>query len=180
VNPLITPDASSAGTPAASSAPTPATRELDERLFIACGLAWITGLIHAQAAIEHIDEYALYALFFVVLAATQCAWGIAIYRAPSRTLLSAGAILSLGVAALWLITRTSGLPIAPQPWTPEPVGALDSIATGNELVLALLVFIHLRQKRPGTLARVGAALTTTAALGLILLSSLAFIGGHAH
>jgi hypothetical protein len=177
---LITPRASSASAPTAGSAPAPAGRQLDERVFIACGLTWITSLIHVLAAIQHVDEYALYAVFFVFLAATQCGWGIAVYRAPSRRLLSAGAILSLGVAALWVITRTSGLPIAPQPWTPEPVGALDSIATVNELVLAMLVLIHLRRKPPGTLARAGARLTTTAALCLILLSSLALIGGHAH
>lgn len=180
VGSLITPQASIAKAPTAGSAPTPATRKLDERLFIACGLAWVTGLIHAQAAIQHVDEYALYALFFVLLATTQCVWGIAIYRAPSRKLLSAGATLSLAIAALWIISRTSGLPIGPQPWTPEPVGAIDSIATGNEMVLALLVFFHLRRKQPGALARGFTRLTTTTALCLILLSSLALIGGHAH
>ena len=180
VSPLITPQASIAKAPTPGSAPSPVTRQLDERLFIVCGLAWITGLIHAQAAIQHVDEYALYALFFVLLATTQCVWGIALYRAPSRKLLFAGAMLSLAVAALWILSRTSGLPVGPQPWTPEPVGALDSIATGDEMVLALLVFFYLRRKQPGSLARGCTRLMTTTALCLILLSCLALIGGHAH
>ncbi len=180
VNGLITHPAA-VGKPLTGDAkPTPARAKLDDRLFIACGLAWITGLIHVLAAIQHLDEYALYALFFIVLAITQCAWGVAIYRAPSRKLLSAGAILSLAVVALWIISRTSGLPIGPEHWTPEPVGALDSIATGNEIVLALMIFFFLRRKQPGALARVCARLTTATALCLILLSCLAFIGGHAH
>lgn len=179
VSPLITPQASIAKAPTPGSAPTP-VRQLDERLFIVCGLAWITGLIHAQAAIQHVDEYALYALFFVLLAITQCVWGIALYRSPSRKLLFAGAMLSLAVAGLWIISRTSGLPVGPRPWTPEPVGAIDSIATGNELVLALLVFFYLRRKQLSSLARGCTRLTTTTALCLILLSCLALIGGHAH
>jgi hypothetical protein len=164
----------------AGSAPAAARRTLDDRLFIACGLAWITGVIHGLAAIQHVSEFVLYAVFFVVLALTQILWGIALYRAPSRPLLSAGAILSLAVVALWIISRTSGLPIGPEHWTAEPVGALDSIATGNEVVLALLIFLLLRRGQPGALARGCSRVTTTTALGLILLSCLALIGGHAH
>ncbi len=180
VGPLIAPKASIARAPTDGSAAAPGTRRLDERLFIACGLAWTTGLIHAQAAIQHVDEYALYALFFVLLATTQCVWGIAVYRSPSRKLLYAGATISLLVAALWAISRTSGLPVGPQPWTPEPGGAIDSIATGNELMLAALVFFQLRRKPPRALARGFTRLTSAAALCLIVLSPLALMGGHGH
>ena len=71
VTPLITRQASIARAPTAGPASAPAERDLDERLFIACGLAWVTGLIHAEAAIQHVSEYLLYSLFFVLLAATQ-------------------------------------------------------------------------------------------------------------
>jgi hypothetical protein len=177
---VITPPAAVDRALTGGSNPAAARPKLDDRLFIACGLAWITGLIHALAAIQHLDEYALYAVFFILLSITQCAWGVAVYRAPSRKLLSAGATLSLAVVALWIISRTSGLPIGPEHWTPEPVGPLDSIATANELVLALLIFFQLRSKAPGVLARRCSRLTTATALCLILLSCLAFIGGHAH
>jgi hypothetical protein len=153
---------------------------LNERLFIACGLAWVTGLIHFEAAIQHIDEYLLYSLFFVLLAAAQCLWGIAVYKSPSRKLLAAGVTMSLMVAVLWILSRTSGLPIGPQSWTPEPIGALDSIATANEIVLALLLFLQLRPSATGALARGCMRVATGTALCLILLSSLALIGGHAH
>ncbi len=174
------PPAALARAPTGDSGPTAAARTLDDRLFIVCGLAWTTGLIHALAAVQHLDEYVLYAVFFVLLALAQIGWGIAVYRGPSRRLLSAGALMSLAVAALWIVSRTSGLPIGPEPGAPEAVGAIDSIATANEIVLALLVFLDLRQKEPGALARGCGRLTTIAAVCLILLSSLAFIGGHAH
>lgn len=164
----------------ATTAPPPTLRKLDERLFVVCGLAWVTSLIHVEAAIQHVDEYMLYAVFFVLLAAAQCGWSIAVYRSPSRMLLSAGAVVSLMVALLWLLSRTSGLPIGPAPGTPESVGPLDSIATANELALAALVFFQLRRRSTGALARSCAGLTTAMALCLILLSSLALMGGHAH
>jgi O-antigen ligase len=180
VRSLVSTRASTARPPAADSHPAPAVRRLDDRLFIACGLAWVTGLIHVEAAIQHLDEYVLYAAFFVLLAAAQCMWGIAVYRSPTRKLLSAGAIVSIMVAALWILSRTSGLPVGPQPWTPEPIGAVDSIATANEVALALLVFFQVRRGRPGVLVRGCTRLTTATALCLILFSSLALMGGHAH
>jgi hypothetical protein len=179
VSPLISPRASTAGPPKAGAL-APAAPRLDERLFIACGLAWVTGLIHFDAAIQHVDEYLLYSLFFVLLAAAQCLWGVAVYKSPSRKLLSAGVTMSLLVTVLWIVSRTSGFPIGPQAWTPEPIGALDSIATANETVLAVLVFLQLRPSTTGALARGCRCLATGAALCLILLSSLALMGGHAH
>lgn len=162
------------------TAPAAAARRLDERVFIACGLAWATGLIHFVAAVQHVDEYLLYAFFFVVLATTQCVWGIAVYRSPSRKLLAAGAVMSLLVVVMWIVSRTSGLPISPEPWSPEPVGALDAIATANEIALALIVFVQLRPQPATAFPRGCVRLLTAAALCLILLSSLALIGGHVH
>jgi hypothetical protein len=180
VSPLTSPQPSIVRAPTAGTPPAPAARRLDERLFIACGLAWVTGLIHVEAAIQHVAEYMLYAVFFVLLAAAQGLWGIAVYRSPTRKLLTAGAITSLMVATVWVISRTSGLPIGPQPGTPEPLGALDSIATTNEAAIALLVFFKLRGEPPSALLRGCTRLTTATAICLILLSSLALTGGHAH
>jgi hypothetical protein len=177
---LTSPQASIARAPAVGAPPASAARRLDERLFIACGLSWVTGLIHVEAAIQHVDEYVLYAVFFVLLAGTQGLWGMAVYRSPTRKLLTAGATMSVMVATLWVISRTSGLPIGPEPGTPEPLGALDCIATANEVAIAMLVFFELRGKPSSALVRGCTRLTTAAALCLILLSSLALMGGHAH
>lgn len=154
---------------------------LDDRLFITCGLAWCAGLIHAQAAFQHIDEYALYALFFALLAPAQFGWGIALYRWPGRTLLRLGAIGSLLVVALWIVSRTSGLPIGPTPWHAESVGATDLIATADEVVLVLLALTQLKQFSGRTISRVPRALLAAAGLLLILSSSLAVIApAHGH
>lgn len=152
---------------------------LDDRLLIICVLSLSTGLIHAAAALEHLHEYALYALFFAVLAPLQLGWGIAVYKRATPTRVSTGAFASLLIAALWIISRTTGLPIGPHPWNPESVGAVDTIATANEITIALLARAwsrseHGHHPRP-TLSRVTAA----AGVCLVALSSLALTStGH--
>ncbi|HYM57048.1 MAG TPA: hypothetical protein VES79_03715 [Solirubrobacteraceae bacterium] len=154
---------------------------LDDALFIACGLAWSAAVIHVAAAVGHSGEHVLHAVFFAVLAAAQLAWGVALYRRPARGLLSAGAAVSLVVAAIWIVSRTSGLPLGPDAWAPEPVGAIDSIASADEAVLALLVGFRLRSRPTGPLLGGVKRLATAAALGLIPLSSLALtVGDHSH
>ena len=155
--------------------------QLDNRLFIVCGLAWGAALIHVEAAIEHIREYALYAVFFEVLASAQFLWGIALYRYPTRRLLVLGAVTSLMVVALWIASRTCGLPLGPSPWSPEPVGVIDSAASADELALALLVVLQLLSAGAGGLVRGAGHLASAAGVCLILFSSLAVtLVGHAH
>jgi hypothetical protein len=156
-------------------------RRLDDGVFIACGLAWGAGLIHVQAAIEHSGHFLLFTAFFALLAAGQFLWGIAAYRCPAPKLLAAGAALSLSVVAVWVTSRTTGLPLGPTRWRPEPVGLLDSIASADEALLALIIVLPLRSGQANALMRGSERLANGAGLGLILLSSLALVlGGHAH
>lgn len=179
------PVASSRAAPSGESFAEPrapsAVHGLDDGLFVACGLAWAAGLIHVVAAVEHIQEYALHAVFFALLAAAQFAWGAALYRWPTRRLLCAGAVVSILIVALWIVSRTTGLPIGPTPWNPEPVGALDSIATSDEILLALVAVLGLRARGTGPIERGSRYLAMGTGIFLILLSSLSLVGGqHAH
>jgi hypothetical protein len=156
-----------------------AAGQLDDRLFIACGLAWLAALIHVRAAIDHFGEYAPYAILFAVLAVAQLAWGAALYRHSSRRLAQAGVALSVCVVAVWIVSRTTGLPIGPEPWRPEEVGPIDSIATANEIVLSLLVVLHF-MPAVRLLQRTLRPVATAVGLLLILLSSVALVlVGHA-
>jgi hypothetical protein len=163
------------------------TRYVPRDLLLPCGLAWGAGLIHLQAAIDHVDEYWPYAACFVALAVVQLAWGVALYRRPeSNRLLVSGVALSLAVIAVWILSRTAGLPLGPDSRTPETVGLLDSIATGDELVLcALVAVMHLSVglgRSPRRCATGGlATLSRVVALLAIFFTSLVLGGGfHAH
>jgi hypothetical protein len=163
---------------AAGSGRSLAAPQLAGALLIACGLSWSAGLIHVKAGIDHLHEHVLVSVAFGLVAAAQLVWGIAVYRRPTRGLLAAGAALSVVVVALWAMSRVAGLPVGAGRFSPEPVGALDAVASADEVVLALLALLHLRA---GPAARGVAPLAAAAGMCLILLSALLVAGGgHAH
>jgi hypothetical protein len=177
------------GAPPESGATSSGPEVLDNGLLLACGLSWLCALIHVQAAVDHFDEYVPYSLAFLAVSALQLAWGVGIYRRPSRRLFVTGAVLSLGVALAWLCSRVAGLPLGPDTAGPESVGLLDGVATGDELLIVALMTIALGPALPGSLQwlarrlRSGAAryLTGGLALAFLVLSSAALAGGfHAH
>lgn len=159
---------------------TQSTRTVSDRIFVACGLAWAAGLIHVVATIEHVREYALYAVFFALLAPAQFAWGAALYRRARRWLMWVGAAASLAVVAVWIMSRTSGMPLGPDgAWKPEPVGALDGVATADEIALALILLLELSPA--GRLVAGCRRVVTVASLPLLLLSSMTLVlVGHSH
>ena len=105
-------------------------------------------LIHLAVTPQHFEEYLPYGLFFLGVGAGQIALVGALVVAPSRRLFIAGLASSLGLIALWGISRTVGLPIGPDgPWKPETMGFMDIICSFLELVSAPL-FLILTLRRP--------------------------------
>jgi hypothetical protein len=166
--------------PAGSARALPAA--LDDSLFLAIVLSWVAAAIHVVAAFDHAEEAASHAVFFALLAVAQVAWGIAVYRQGGRAVLVSGVVLSILVAILWAASRTTGLPIGPERWTAEPVGALDVLATGSELALAAIVVCQLGMARGSALARHARTPLLAAGTCLVLLSAVALTvgGGHSH
>jgi hypothetical protein len=157
-----------------------AAPRIDGTLAVVLALTWSAGLIHVVAAIGHLDEYAPFAVFFELLAVAQVLWGVALYRAPSRRLLWTGALASLAVVALWVVSRTSGVPVGSHPWVPEPVGALDAVCSADELALACVVACRLMLPG-GSLRRMANGAAVGSGLFLVLLSLLLVVsGGHVH
>src|SRR5229473_8637082 len=79
-------------------------------LLLAAAVAFIDGLIHIGAAVDHLGEFPLYTLVFAVLATVQMAWAAMILRRPSRLVLLSGCAFTVGVVALWVASRTIGVP----------------------------------------------------------------------
>src|SRR4051794_579959 len=82
------------------------------RILTAIALASIgAGAIHvAAAATDGVDSGAQYLAFFTVVAAAQIVWGtVALARAP-RWWLALGALGNLLVMAMWVASRTAGIP----------------------------------------------------------------------
>lgn len=133
--------------------------------------------IHFAVVPPHWDEYVPFAVLFAVTGAFQFLWAAAVLVQPGRRVLLAGAVANLGVAAAWVLSRTVGMPIGPDAWTPEAVGIADVVATLFEVAIvagsvALLypagTRLEVRTTRTAAqLVAIGIAITLFAALALL-------------
>jgi hypothetical protein len=99
----------------------------------------------------------------------QVVWAALVHRRPAdRRLLILGAVANVAVAAAWLVSRTTGLPIGPHAGTPEAAGVKDVLATADELALALVVAVVLRRLSPRALGALAWTLAGASALGALL------------
>ena len=156
-------------------------RALDDGIVIACGLALGAGMIHVAAAVDHLNHYWLHGVFFAVLAAGQLALSVGLYRSTRTHPLVIAIVTSLAVVMLWVLTRTSGLPVGPEPWHAEPVGPLDAVATADELLLALLAALQLRGLSSEATMVACKRIAIAVGLVLITLSALVLTGAkHTH
>jgi hypothetical protein len=137
-------------------------------------------VIHFAVVAEHFDEWWLTGLFFLALAAFQLVWALLVLWSPSRLLYLAGAVANALVVVLWIVSRTSGVPVGPEAGEAEPVALPDSLATGFEIVLvAVLVLLLSARTAPGTSRLVSrhaagwAAAVVVAALTALALVSVA-------
>ena len=94
----------------------------------AAALSLLAAAMHLGVVPEHLEEWWGYGAFFLVLAAAQGPYGFGLLRRPpSRPyLLLLGVAGNLAVAILWLVTRTTGIPLlGPHAGETEGVGVLD-------------------------------------------------------
>ena len=146
---------------------------------LTAAVSLLAGIIHAVASVEHFEEALLFGLFFVVVAGFQFAWATAVYRSGGRAWLRTGAAVNLGVIAVWVLSRTTGLPVGPERWSPESVGVLDVVAGADEALIAILALAVLpAARRPGRLGSV--AVLLAGALCVLSLAAVTVAGGHHH
>jgi integral membrane sensor domain MASE1 len=151
---------------------------------LAGALSAVAGLIHVQATVDHAGEYWLFGVLFGVVALAQIGLAVALWRArvPDGVLV-ASAVVTLGVVAVWLVSRTVGLPIGPSAGTAERVGVSDTMAAFAELVFVALasaivrpdgrVGRHLAWLEGGNAVRLGVTLGSAGVLA-------ALFGNHGH
>jgi hypothetical protein len=163
---------------------TAASSAAEELALLAALLVLASSLIHAVVIAVHFEEYWLFGVCFAVASVLQAMWTARVYAGPlSRRLLVAGAVGNGALALVWAVSRTVGLPVGPQPWQPEAVGAVDVLSTLDELLAVVLVggaLACIRSRRP-KIARPLLRLATAVAGVLFLYSVLSpFADGHHH
>jgi hypothetical protein len=83
----------------------------------------------------HFREGLAVGLFTMAVTVGQMAVVVAGLNRPSRALWLATAAGNAAVLAIWALSRTTGLPVGPEPWTAEPVGFLDLACGAYEVAI---------------------------------------------
>jgi len=90
------------------------------------------GTIHAVVTPDHFEETVVFGLFFLAVTVWQLAVVVVALHRPSRALWTSTTIGTIAVLGIWAMSRTTGIPIGPDPWTPEPTGLLDLACAAYE------------------------------------------------
>jgi hypothetical protein len=124
--------------------------------------AWLSiaaAAIHAMAGPEHVEEWWAYGVFFFGAAAFQALYGMLLltqgiegwggWMAVRRKVYGLGMAATVAIIALWVVSRTVGVPVGPEAFEPEGIGPLDVSSKAVEfgLVIALGVLLA-RTGRP--------------------------------
>jgi hypothetical protein len=139
-------------------------------------------VVHLLITPEHFRQDVLFGAFFLAVATLQLAWSAAILQDRSTSLYITGGIGNTLILAIWAVSRTAGLPIGPNAGVPEPVAAIDALATAYEVIIvaACLYFVARGSERTKRTTP-----STTPGWVSVLVASvlpvLAFVaGGHPH
>jgi hypothetical protein len=147
-------------------------------LLLIAAVAVTGGLIHIGAAVDHFNEVPLYTLVFALLACAQLGWAAMVVRRPSDRVLLFGCAFNFAIIALWLASRTVGVPVAPRAWVPETVGVADLIETvGESFIVIALVSLMLSARH--LWARAAERRMPAVLLFVLVISVLYGVGAHA-
>jgi hypothetical protein len=91
--------------------------------------------IHFAVVFEHFRDYLLYGVFFLVLGWAQLIWPAVLLWRPSRLWLWLGIAGNAAVLAVYVASRTVGLPFGPDLHQPEQAGGLDVMSCVLEFAL---------------------------------------------
>jgi hypothetical protein len=129
-------------------------------------LGWLAAIsvgaaaIHFAVVFEHFAEYMLYGVFFLVISWAQVIWPAVLLWRPSRTWLWLGIAGNAIILAVYVASRTVGLPFGPDLHEVEQAGALDVVSCALEA--ALIIGCAALLYRPSLLDRPAARRGTTA------------------
>jgi hypothetical protein len=145
-------------------------------ILLIAGLSAIAGLIHLDVAARDLHGSSPYTPLVWMMATFQICWAVLAARRGSRGILIWGIAANVAMVALWVTSRTVGVPIGPHPWAPEPVGAVDAIAVVAESVIVLAAGCVVMAPR-SALARSVVARLAPVLVGLIFVGFLYGLAG---
>jgi hypothetical protein len=145
------------------------------------------GVIHLAAAFSHFGVSALHGAFFIGTGLAQLAAAALLVSRPDSWVFAATASGNTLILGIWVMSRTIGIPLEPESWTPEPVEIADAVASVLELALVIgtlaLLAPSTRSSLPSSSAELRRWLVPAASVLAILTGPALFsaaVGGHRH
>lgn len=112
------------------------------------GVIAAAGWVHLRFAPEHLMESTALGLGFYAMGIVQVAVALALVARRTSALVAGGAVaVNLAIAAVWLVSRTTGLPVGPEQWHAEAAAVPDVVCTVAEVWSALAVLYLLPRLR---------------------------------
>ena len=121
------------------------------------------GLVHFAVVHEHLAEWWLFGAFFIGIGVIQVGWAVLALARDRAPLPRVVAAVNAGVIVLWVVTRTVGLPVGPERWTPEAVGVADVVCAALEAVVVVVLLAAVRVPRDARPPHLAAGATARAA-----------------
>ncbi|HEY2670608.1 MAG TPA: hypothetical protein VGJ07_09565 [Rugosimonospora sp.] len=153
------------------------------RPYLIGGLAALSvgaAAIHFAVTFSHFSEYLLYGVFFLVIAWAQLIWPTVLVWRPSRLWLGLGSAGNAVIVAVYVASRTTGLPFGPDLHETEPFGALDIVSGFLEFALiagcaALLCRPSLADRRVRRRSSLATAVTLAVGPALVIAATTAVL-----
>jgi hypothetical protein len=121
----------------------------------------VSGSAHGLVSPQHFQEWWGYGVFFMATAICLIGFGLALITdaidpryTPGdvnrirRRMYAAGAIGIVGILCLYVLTRTTGIPLGPESGSVESVGVIDLVAKATEVLAVAGLVVLLVKSRP--------------------------------
>jgi hypothetical protein len=121
----------------------------------------VSGSAHGLVTQDHFQEWWGYGVFFQVSAICLIGFGLALITDAidprympgdvprlRRLMYGVGAIGTMSILGLYVLTRTAGIPLGPGSGSVESVGVIDLVAKATELLAVAGLVVLLLKTRP--------------------------------
>lgn len=117
--------------------------------YLAAALSAAAGYAHFAYAESHFESWWAYGLFFVAAANLQVLLAILLVWRPRVWLPLVGIAGNLVIVAVYVISRTDGVPLGPHSRVVEEATAVDWLTTAAQvaIIVALLAMLDGRRRR---------------------------------
>lgn len=136
---IISPTAYDPAIPEAGGVPELRSLGVDSAVYAVAALSMAAALAHLWMMPGHFGQWWGYGAFYLSAALVQGLFSVALLRWPGQRLSFSGVWTNLGLILVYMLSRTSGLPVGPHAGVAEEAGVLDMAATVSEVGAIILL-----------------------------------------